>query len=39
MVALASAGANAGVVSTFGTLGAYQTAIGAAAETVEDFGW
>lgn len=38
MVALASAGANAGVVSTFGTLGAYQTAIGAASETVEDFG-
>lgn len=33
----ASACASAGAITTFGNLGAYQTAIGAATETVEDF--
>ncbi len=33
----ASASASAGAISTFGNLGAYQSAIGAATETVEDF--
>lgn len=33
----ASAGVSAGAITTFGNLGAYQTAIGAATETVEDF--